>query len=182
MTVASSPTSPSSGSAMATLSNLSLYCSTASHISSYSAPCIRWVGWTTRFLTPLATARSKAWPMLSIFSPSRACTWLMMICAVKARRTLQSGLAACKASSMPLMSAARLPLKEVPKLTTSSSFSPISSSLRGSSLPASPVSRPKYSGSAFSPSTISFWVSVRASQAALAASHWASVSSVRSCT
>ena len=35
---------------------------------------------------------------------------------------------------MPLMSAARLSLKEVPKLTTSSSFSPMSSALRGSSL------------------------------------------------
>lgn len=32
---------------------------------------------------------------------------------------------------MPLMSAARLALKEVPKLTTSSSFSPMSSALRG---------------------------------------------------
>ena len=38
-----------------------LYASMASHISSYSAPCIRCVGWTTRFLTPLATARSSAW-------------------------------------------------------------------------------------------------------------------------
>lgn len=60
-----------------------------------------------------------------------------------ARRTDQSGLASCRASSMLLMSATRLSLKEVPKDTTSSSFSPISSWLRGSSLEASPVSRPK---------------------------------------
>ena len=33
-----------SGAVMATLSNLSAYSFTASHISSYSAPCIRWVG------------------------------------------------------------------------------------------------------------------------------------------
>ena len=41
ISVASAPTSPSRGSAMATLSNLSAYSFTASHISSYSAPCIR---------------------------------------------------------------------------------------------------------------------------------------------
>ena len=40
----------------------------------------------------------------------------------------------------------------------------------------------KVIGSASSPSTSSFWASVRASHAALAASHWASVFSLRSCT
>ncbi len=44
ITVASSPTSPSIGSAIATDSNLSLYSLIASTISSYSAPCIRCVG------------------------------------------------------------------------------------------------------------------------------------------
>ena len=37
-----------------------------------AAPCIRWVCWTTWFFTPLATERSRACCMLSIFSPSRA--------------------------------------------------------------------------------------------------------------
>ena len=67
----------------------------------------------------------------------------MMIWAVKARRTAHSGNAAARAASMPPMSSARLSLKDVPKLTTNSSFSPISSAFRGSSLEASPVSRPK---------------------------------------
>ena len=156
ITVASSPTSPSIGSAIATDSNLSLYPSIASTISSYSAPCIRCVGCTTRFLTPLSTARSSACCMLSITSLSLASTWLIIICAVNARLTDQSGYASARASSIPLISSARLSLKDVPKLTTRSSFSPISSWLRGSSLEASPVSRPKYSGLASSPSTNSF--------------------------
>ena len=50
-----------------------------------------------------------------------------MICAVNALLTDQSGFASCSASSIPLISATRLSLKEVPKLTTRSSFSPISS-------------------------------------------------------
>ena len=62
------------------------------------------------------------------------------------------------------------------------SWSPMLSWLRASSLEASPVSRPKYSGLASSPSTISFWASVSASHAAFAASHCASVFSLRSCT
>ena len=142
-TDASSPTSPSNGSAIFTDSNLSWYFSTAAVNSSYSAPCIRCVGWTTRFFTLLATARSNAWSILSMHSPSRASTWLIIICAVKARLTDQSGLASWRASSIPLISFTRLSLKDVPKLTTSSSFSPMSSWLRGSSLDASPVSLPK---------------------------------------
>ena len=140
---ASSPTSPRSGSAITTESNLSLYSSTASVSSSYSAPCIRCVGCTTRFFTPLSTARSRACCILSIHSSSLASTWLMMICAVKALLTDQSGYASARAFSIPPISATRLSLKDVPKLTTSSSFSPISSSFNGSSLLASPVSLPK---------------------------------------
>ena len=67
----------------------------------------------------------------------------MMIWAVKARRTDHSGKAASRAFSMPPISFVRLSLKDVPKLTTSSSFSPISSAFFGSSKEASPVSRPK---------------------------------------
>ncbi len=68
------PTLPSRGSATVTVANLSAYLVTASTSSSYSAPCMRWVGWMTRFLTPLFTARSRAWSMLSMNSPSRAWT------------------------------------------------------------------------------------------------------------
>ena len=60
ITVASAPTSPRSGSAILTDSNLSLYSSTAAVSSSYSAPCIRCVGCTTRFFTPLSTALCNA--------------------------------------------------------------------------------------------------------------------------
>ena len=143
ITDASSPTSPRRGSAMLTVSKSPLTASTADVSSSYSAPCIRCVGWITRFLTPFSFARASAWSTLSITSPSRACTWLMMICAVNPLRTDQSGYAACRAFSMPPISVARLSLKDVPKLTTRSSFSPISSALSGSSAEASPVSRPK---------------------------------------
>ena len=143
ITVASLPTSPNRGSAIRTVSNLSWYFSIASTSSSYSAPCIKWVGCTTRFFTPLSTARSNAWSMLSIFSSSRACTWLIIICAVNALLTDQSGFASCNAFSMPPISVARLSLKDVPKLTTKSSFSPISSWFKGSSFDASPVSLPK---------------------------------------
>ena len=69
--------------------------------------------------------------------------WLIMICAVNARLTDQSGYAAAIAFSTPPISATRLSLNEVPKLTTRISFSPISSWFKGSSLEASPVSLPK---------------------------------------
>lgn len=62
----------------------------------------------------------------------------MIICAVKALLTDQSGFAAAIASSTPLISATRLSLKDVPKLTTRISFSPISSWFLGSSFEASP--------------------------------------------
>ncbi len=53
------------------------------------------------------------------------------------------GICFLQCFSMPPISSVRLSLKEVPKLTTSSSFSPISSAFKGSSLEASPVSLPK---------------------------------------
>ena len=140
---ASFPTCPKSGSAIATASNFFSYFFTAAESSSYSAPCIKCVGWITRFFTPFFTALSSACSMLSIFSPSRAFTWFKIICAVKALLTDHEGFAFAIALSTPPMSAALLSLNDVPNETTRISFSPILSWLSGLSFEASPVSLPK---------------------------------------
>ena len=125
---------------MTTLSNASENWATPSHSSSYSLPFIRCVGWTTSVFTPLPTERLRASSTLSMTSPSRFLTWSMMIWLVKARRTDQSVNSLAMAPSMAPMVRRRLSLKLVPKLTTMSSFSPMPSSLSGSSNDASPVS------------------------------------------